>query len=145
MQPAPGKPIALSKPPTYDTQYHIDYEWWSRTGKDLVQAMIAQLPQALRETLSAHPHESTVDYIDPVTAEVTAIDELTLAIRTAAAAPDFITPQTSITDAMFRIFVANGNQPLSVNELAERLSRLPKDILKILSGRETYYGLRRIS
>jgi hypothetical protein len=106
--------------------------------------MIAQLPQALRETLSPHPHESVVDYIDPVTAEVTPVDELTLAIRMAAADPEFITPQTSITDALFRLFVANGNQPLSVAELGERLARPPQTILKMLSGREIYYGLRRL-
>lgn len=143
MQPAPGKPTTLIKP-TLDTQYHIDYEWWERSGKDLVQTMIAQLPQALRETLSPRPHESVVDYIDPVTAEVTPVDELTLAIRRAAADPEFITPQTSITDAIFRLFVANDNQPLSVNELGERLARPPQTILKMLSGREIYYGLRPV-
>jgi len=143
MQPAPGKPTTLIKP-TLDTLYHIDYEWWERSGKDLAQALIAQLPQSLRDNLSVHPGEITLDYVDPVTAEVTPENELTLAVRTAAQDPSFVTPQTSITDAIFRIFVANDNQPQSVNELAERLSRPPQTILKMLSGREIYYGLRPV-
>lgn len=141
MQPAPGRPVTLIKP-TLDTRYHIDYEWWERSGKDLVQALIAQLPQFLRDNLSQRPGETILDYVDPVTAEVTPENELTLAVRMAAEDPEFVTPQTSITDAIFRIFVANGNQPLSVNELGERLARPPQTILKMLNGREIYYGLR---
>ena len=143
MQPAPGKPTTLIKP-TLDTLYHIDYEWWERSGKDLAQALIAQLPQSLRDNLSLRPGETMLDYVDPVTAEVTQVNELTLAVRTAAEDSQFVTPQTSITDAIFRIFVANGNQPLSVNELGERLARPPQTILKMLSGREIYYGLRPV-
>jgi len=143
MQPAPGRPTTLIKP-TFDTLYHIDYEWWERSGKDLNQALIAQLPQALRDNLSARPGETTLDYVDPATAEVTPENELMLAIRTAAQDDGFVTPQTSITDAIFRIFAANGNEPLSVNALGERLERPPRTILNMLNGREVYYGLRPV-
>ena len=143
MQPAPGRPTTLIKP-TFDTLYHIDYEWWERSGKDLNQALIAQLPQSLRDNLSARPGETTLDYVDPATAEVTSENELMLAIRIAAQGPEFVTPQTSITDAIFRSFAANGNQPMSVNELGELLARPPQTILKMLSGREVYYGLRPV-
>lgn len=143
MQPAPGRPTTLIKP-TFDTLYHIDYEWWERSGKDLNQALIAQLPQSLRDNLSARPGETTLDYVDPATAEVTPENELMLAIRIAAQGPEFVTPQTSITDAIFRSFAANGNQPMSVNELGELLARPPQTILKMLSGREVYYGLRPV-
>ncbi|MBL8148264.1 MAG: hypothetical protein JNL34_17945 [Anaerolineae bacterium] len=143
MQPAPGRPATLIKP-TLDSLYHIDYEWWERSGKDLNQALIAQLPQYLRDNLSARPGETTLDYVDPATAEVTPENELMLAIRMAAQGPEFVTPQTSITDAIFRSFAANGNQPMSVNELGVLLARPPQTILKMLSGREVYYGLRPV-
>ena len=143
MQPAPGRPTTLTKPTT-DTQYHIDYEWWERSDKDLVQTMISQLPAHLRDQLSSHPHETMVDYIDPATAEVTQVDQLTLAIRLAADDPDFVTPQPSMADAIFRIFVASDNQPMSSNQLSERLGRPPQTILKMLSGQVIYYGLRPV-
>lgn len=143
MQPAPGKFSTLIKP-TLDTQYHIDYDWWERSDKDLRQYMIAQLPAALRDRLDSQPEGSLVDYIDPVTAEVTRLDELSFALRTAAAEPDYITPQASVIDSIFRLFLANGNQPLTTSQLGELLDRPPQTILKMLSGREIYYGIRPV-
>lgn len=141
MQPAPGKPLALAKP-TLETQYHIDYTWWERSDKDLRQYMIAQLPAVLRDQLAAQNGEELVDFIDPLTAEVTRVDGLSLALRLAAAEPEYITPQTSMIDAIFRLFLANDNQPLTSVELGERLGRPAQTILKMLSGREIYYGIR---
>ncbi len=143
MQPAPGKFSTLIKP-TLDTQFHIDYEWWERSDKDLRQFKIAQLPAALRDRVTSQPDENTVDFIDPVTAEVTQMDELSLALRMAAAEPDYITLQASAIDSIFRVFLANGNQPLTANELGERLDRPAQTILKMLSGREIYYGIRPV-
>lgn len=143
MQPAPGKFSTLIKP-TLDTQYRIDYDWWERSDKDLRQYMIAQLPSVLRDRLDSQTEGSLVDYIDPVTAEVTQLDELSFALRTAAAEPDYITPQASVIDSIFRLFLANGNLPLTSSELGELLDRPPQTILKMLSGREIYYGIRPV-
>jgi hypothetical protein len=144
MQPAPGKFSTLLKP-TVDTQFHIDYEWWERSDKDLRQTMIAQLPAGLRDHVATQAgNNSLVDYIDPVTAEVTQLDDLSFALRTAATHEDYITPQASVIDSIFRLFLANGNQPLTVTELGERLERPPQTILKMLSGREIYYGIRPV-
>ena len=141
MQPAPGKFSTLIKP-TLETQFHIDYDWWERSDKDLRQYMIAQLPAALRDFVSSQPDDAAVDYIDPVTAEVTQLDDLSFALRMAADDADYITPQASVIDSIFRLFLANKNQPLSANELGERLERPAQTILKMLSGREIYYGIR---
>jgi hypothetical protein len=83
-----------------------------------------------------------VDYIDPETGEVTQLDELGLAIQLAAKDPNFINPQTSLVDSLFRVFLANGNQPLNAHEMAEQTGRSAQVILKTLSGGRIYKGIR---
>lgn len=83
-----------------------------------------------------------VDYIDPDTGEVFQLDELGLMIQQAAKDPDFINPHTSVVDSIFRVFLANGNAPLSPRELADHIGRPASLILKTLSGGRIYKGIR---
>lgn len=145
MQAPIGKPNALAKP-TLETPFHIDYSWFERTGEDLRREILSQLSPEQRERLSQNSEEEQLlDFVDPVTAEVTRVDELGLAIQVAASDPNFINPQTSVIDSVFRVFLANSNQPLTPAELAERLSRPPKTILGAISGRQIYKGIRPTS
>ena len=54
----------------------------------------------------------------------------------------FITDQTTLTEALFRTFLANGNQPLNPTQLAEVLERQPGKILQTISGTRVYKGIR---
>ena len=56
--------------------------------------------------------------------------------------PGFITEQTSLVEGVFRLFLANGNTPLSPVELSEHLGKPPDTILRTLSGMRVYKGLR---
>jgi hypothetical protein len=64
--------------------------------------------------------------------------------------PEFITAKSPILDSIFRLFLANGNQPLSLEELSKQLAkrcgddspRLPVEVLSRLLGDERYYGIR---
>jgi hypothetical protein len=47
-----------------------------------------------------------------------------------------------LVDAVFRLFLANGNTPLNAVELGEELGRQPNIILRTLSGTRVYRGLR---
>jgi hypothetical protein len=47
-----------------------------------------------------------------------------------------------LVDAVFKIFLANGNMPLTPVELSERLSRPADTILKTFSGARVYKGIR---
>jgi hypothetical protein len=60
----------------------------------------------------------------------------------AAEDPNFINPQTSLVDSIFRVFLANNNTPLSPRELAERTGRDANTILKTLGGMRIYKGIR---
>ena len=84
-----------------------------------------------------------VDWVDAETAEVQQVDGLQHVLIThCARLPGFITDRTAMVDALFRIFLANGNEPLSTQELAAQLNRPPLIILKVLSGGQVYRGIR---
>jgi hypothetical protein len=62
----------------------------------------------------------------------------------------FITGKFPILESIFRLFLANGNQPLSLEELSKKLSkwrggdsqRTSVEVLSRLLRDERYYGLR---
>jgi hypothetical protein len=138
-----GKPSFLIKP-TLDTKFRVDYSWWEKSSEDLRTYLLSHLLQEQRERLSQTDEVRTVDYIDPDTGEVLELDELGLAIQVAAENPNFINQQTSLVDSVFRVFLANGNMPLTPTELAERTGRSANTILKTLSGGQVYKGIRAL-
>ena len=87
--------------------------------------------------------DELVDWIDPETAEVQTVDGLqhTL-ISHCARQEQFITEHTTLTEALFRTFLSNGNQPLSPEELAELLEQQPQKILQTITGTRVYKGIR---
>lgn len=141
MQMPAGKPSALAKP-TLDTEFYIDYSWWDRSADDLRTYLLSHLLPEQRDRLSQTTEDRVVDFIDPETAEVTQLDELGLAIQLAARDPNFINPHTSLVDSVFRVFLANGNQPKTPRELEEETGRPASLILKTLSGARIYKGIR---
>jgi len=128
--------------PTLDTRFHVDYEWWEREGRDLRVYLLSHLPPEQREFFMQHRDTENVDWVDPVTAEVGKVDALQRAIREASQQSDFITPHLSLVDAVFRVFLANDNTPLTPHELSERIGRPPMIILRTLTGATVYKGLR---
>jgi hypothetical protein len=128
--------------PTLDTRFHIDYDWWRRSDRDMRVYMINHLPFEQRDYFLAHAEAEETDWIDPETGEVRRVDALQQAIRRASEDPSFITQQTPLVEAVFRVFLSNGNKPLSPAELGERTGRSPQAILRTLSGPQVYRGLR---
>lgn len=141
MQPGKPKPSALLKP-TLDTKFQIDYEWWERENNDLRAYMLTHLPPEVREKFDEGDEDQVVDYIDPETGEVFQLDELGLALQEAAKEEDFINPQTSLVDSVFRVFLANGNTPRTPRELEEDTERDARTILKTFGGIRVYRGIR---
>jgi hypothetical protein len=130
--------------PDLETKFHIDFDWWERGGHDLRIYLQSHLCSECRVIYSNHRGSEEVDWIDPDTAEVSRVDALWQSLRThCSQRPDFIDENTPLTDAVFRIFLANGNTPLSATELHEILGRYtPETILRTLSGRQIYKGIR---
>jgi len=56
--------------------------------------------------------------------------------------PDFVGARTTLVESVFRTFLANGNAPLSAEDLATRLNRPADTILRTLTGPRVYRGIR---
>lgn len=137
----PGKPSSLLKP-TLDTHFYIDYDWWEKDPEDLRTYLISHVRPEERERLTQSGDASVIDHIDPETGEVLQLDELKYALRVAAEEPDFINPQTSLVDTVFRVFLANNNTPLTPKQLEEKTNRSASSILKTFGGIRIYRGIR---
>ncbi len=86
-----------------------------------------------------------IDWVDPETAEVQQVDGVQhVLINHCAKLEDFVTNHTSLVDAVFRTLLANGNTPLTPEELSMRLGRPATTILMTLTGFQVYKGLRPI-
>jgi hypothetical protein len=131
--------------PSLETRFHIDYEWWDRADRDLEVYQRSHLCAEHQERYADLDAGTKVDFVDPETAIVTRVGGLEhVLISHCSRQEDYVTPQTTLVNAVFRIFSANGNQPLSTVELGERLNKPPKTILRTLSGARVYKGIRPI-
>ncbi|MEJ2265257.1 MAG: hypothetical protein P8X95_17575 [Anaerolineales bacterium] len=129
--------------PTLQTHFHIDFDWWSQHDQDWRVHLRSFLCPEHQEAFSEVRGDTEVDWVDPDTAEVQQVDGLQHVLIThCAKEPGFISERAALVDAVFRIFLANGNTPLTPMELAERLGRPPETILRTLSGMRVYKGLR---
>ena len=129
--------------PTPETKFHIDYDWWDRADRDLEIYLRSHLCSEHQYTYADLDADVLVDHVDPETAEVIKVAGVQhILISHCARQPDYLTPQTSLVNAVFRVFLANSNTPLSPLELAERLGKSPKMILRTFSGSRVYKGIR---
>jgi len=83
--------------------------------------------------------------------EISAADLVTTIRDCCSKTPDFITGKVPILEAIFRLFLANGNQPLDLEEMGRQLSDwrggetsgTSAQVLSRLLERDQYYGLRQ--
>jgi hypothetical protein len=136
--------LSLVKP-TIDTRFHIDFNWWENNDRNWRVYLRSYLCAEHQNLFVESQNSEMVDWVDPQTAEVQPVDGLqhTL-ISHCARQPGFITEHTAVVDAIFRLFLANGNLPLSCVELGERLGKPPMTILRTLTGGRVYKGVRPI-
>lgn len=135
------KPSVFIKP-TLETKFHIDYGWWERSAEDLHTYLMSHLTPEQREAFQQTESDGLIDHIDPDTGEVKRMDALRLALQRAAAEPDFINQHSSLVDSVFRVFLRNDNTPQTPGDLSRATGRDAETILKTLSGRRTYKGIK---
>ena len=132
--------------PTTDTPFRIDFEWWKKNERDWHVYLRSLLCADHREVFSNVDEEGTIDWVDPTTAEVKPVDGVQNALMThCVKQPDFLTKQTALVEAVFRLFLTNGNAPMSSSELGAKLNRPPETILRTLAGARVYKGIRPVS
>ena len=132
--------------PTVDTKFHIDYDWWEKSGKNFRIYLRDQLCEECRDRFANYQNTEDVDWIDPETAEIRRTDALRECLRTRCANdPDYINERLPLASACFRVFLANNNTPLSPSELNQLLPWKSADsILQTLGSGQVYFGIRPV-
>ena len=131
--------------PTLDTPFHVDYGWWERKGLRMNVELRSHLCQEHRAVFSEHFDTGKIDWINEKTGEVTQVDGLQHVLQVhCSKQPDYINEHLSLVDAVFRVFLANGNMPLTCRVLGSITGRPPERILRTLAGRQVYKGIRPV-
>jgi len=121
-----------------EPRWFIDLDWYQQSNRSFWALAQSCLCPKCREQLKA--------------GEVSAVDLLSTIRDCCSKTPDFINGRLSILESIFRLFLANGNQPLEVEELGKQLNewrggdtyRTSAEILLRLLSTDQYYGLCQI-
>ena len=142
-------------------RYFIDFQWYEENNRSFsafVQSRLCFSCQSKLETEVERsiPVETSDGKVVFETRRATYGDDLLAVIRDCCSqARDFIHPNLPVMEIVFRIFLANRNQPLTLEEIEERLGEklaaadrprtLSPEILQRMLDNDGYYGLRRVS
>lgn len=131
--------------PTPDTPFHIDVEWWKLSDQNWRVYLFNLLCEEHQLAFKDSDSDVMIDWIDSKTAEIAQVNGLQHTLMThCAKQDDFLSSHTALVDSVFRVFIANGNSPLSPAELAEVVGKPAITILRTLSGPKVYKGLRPV-
>ncbi|MFU8825919.1 MAG: hypothetical protein ACNA70_00330 [Brevefilum sp.] len=132
--------------PKLTSPFQIDFEWWKKNDRDwrvYLRSFLCGDHQRMFEELD---NDEIIDWVDPKTAEVKQVDGLQHTLISHCAKQDgFIGSNMALVDSVFRVFLSNGNKPLTPEELGEILNRPPTTILRTFSGFRVYKGIRPLS
>ena len=119
-------------------RWFIDLDWFQRHNRSMATLAQSHLCAKCRKQLAAEGKK------------LSEADLLATIKDCCANDPEFITGQLPILEGVFRFFLANGNQPLDLEELTKQLSerydwdtyRTSGETLSRLLKSDQYYGLR---
>jgi hypothetical protein len=131
--------------PSAKTPFHIDFDWWKQTENDWHVFLRSLLCEEHQAAFANMEEGGMIDWIDPITAEVRRVDGLQHTLMThCALQPEFANTHTAMVEAIFRLFIANGNTPMTAEDLSRKLNRPADTILKTIAGPRVYRGLRPV-
>ncbi len=139
-----GKKFSLIKP-TITTPFHIDFDWWKSHDHNWRVYLRSCLCLAHQQEFFEQQNIDPIDSVDTISGEVTVVDGLEyILLNHCAKQDDFLTDYTTIVNAVFRIFLSNGNTPLSATQLSSITGKPAETILRTLTGLEVYKGIRPV-
>ncbi len=132
------------KRPSLDTKFHIDYDWWQASGKDLRVSVRGQLCRDCQTRFPDHRNLESVDWVDQETAEVVRADALLQTLRShCSRQTEFISMGNALVTNIFRVFLLGSNQALTPRELAKQMPWTSAEtILRTLASGQIYMGIR---
>lgn len=138
-----GKRFSLVRP-TPETPFSIDFDWWKQHDNNWRIFLHGYLCQEHQAVFAGAQEDTKVDWVDPDTAEVHMVEGLQHVLMThCARQPEFLSMNSMLVDSVFRLLLANGNEPMTANELSKAINRPANTILQTLSsGSQVYKGIR---
>jgi hypothetical protein len=131
--------------PTVETEFHIDSSWWDEKGRNFRVHLLSHLCSECQDKFRDYQEAELIDWVDDDTGEVTRVDGLWHSLRTCCSfKPEYIDEHTPLATAVFRVFLANGNEPLSPVELEDKLHRPAETILRTIGGLRIYHGIKPV-
>lgn len=129
--------------PGINTKFHIDLDWWKKANRNFRLYLQDSLCSTCRRQYPDENEQGELDWIHPKTGEVKQVDVLWECLLSCCSqAPDYITPTTPLTNAVFRTLLANFNEPLSPVEIHRRIRQSdPQTILRVLTRGEIHFGI----
>ena len=120
-------------------RWSIDLDWYQQNNRSPFALVQGCLCLKCRKQLKTGEGEISVD------------DLLSTIGDCCSKAPDFITSRLPILESIFRLFLANNNQPLDLEELGKQLSEwrggdtyyTSVEVLSRLLENDQYYGIRQ--
>lgn len=140
-------------------RYYIDERWYTDHNKSFRTVAQARMCPQCQKKLGTEVQERvpTVDARGRVVYEMRAVpfasNPLAEIRKHCSKEPGYITAETPIAEAIFRVFLANGNQPTDLDGIIEQLSAYvpasdrprayaPETFARLLES-SNQYGLRR--
>ncbi|MCL4458595.1 MAG: hypothetical protein M1136_05320 [Chloroflexi bacterium] len=143
-----------------ELKYFIDLKWYDDHNRSFKAVAQARFCRSCRQRVGTEVQER-VPTIDQKTGKVIfetrsarfGTNPFSVIRNCCAKTKGYITTETPTLEAVFRIFLANGNQPIGLESLQEQLAewipldskshRFSPETIKDLIERDTYYGIRR--
>ena len=122
-----------------ESQWFIDLDWLQENNRSFFQLANDCLCPECRKRLNTGEGQTSADAI------ITTIKDC------CSKASEFITIRLPVLESIFRLLLANGNQPIGLEELGKQLCerrdgdtyRTSVEILSRLLNSDRYYGLRQ--
>lgn len=122
-------------------RWFIDLDWYQLNNRSFFSLARSCLCPKCRRRLKVEERE------------IAAADLLTAIQDCCSKKPGFIIRELPISESIFRLFLANGNQPLDLEELSKQLNerrggdtyRTSVEVLSRLLKNDQYYGLRQVT
>lgn len=134
--------------PNVQTPFHIDFDWWSareRNWRLFLANCLCPEHKAAYSAQSPDAQDQPVDWVDAETGEVRQVDGMQYVLMNhCSKQPGFITEDTPLVDAVFRVLLSVGNEPQTAEDFSRAIHKPAEVILRILSTSAAYRGIRPV-
>lgn len=141
--PRPKLKAKLPARMTPDTKFYVDYAWWENSDLDIKTFLYTRLP--INDEANLDMERDLIDLVDSKTGQVRQVDGFQYIVQAyfSQLPKDFML-HTSMVDAIFCVLLANANEPMTAQELADQVQRPVDVVLRTLGGPRIYQGIRPI-